>query len=1265
MCDFVLCDNIGTGNNYICQSCLTAMYCSDGCRKADWYYSHEHDCNLHRVPVCNSLIGANGDSDDEDDEKTQPLISDEDDILSEFEEEEDEEDEEINNEKQEIEESDEDLFKTPPRTPRTPRTPTSIFDSRMPRAPTKKGADPFLTPSPSTLTKLSESNNNTETNTFSEIIPDPFTMSVASKSEEFSALTGSSSFSSVVNTDFTPSDLTSPSIIRSNQFFKEDDTEEKEIARFKRNILGLETLEDESPAKESISDSIPVYKDIISIIFYKQDGTTLDTKILSNMDYYVNKILDIVVNIREDDFSVNIGYYEFMQAIYAIINEDKLIFPFDIVFSLKESAPIEITNMQDEESDIQYTVDDLKSFITSDDNISDRMIKIFRFDQGCKFTFNMNNFAFPNSTIVKNIYKTDFRKNRGLLPLPLWLIKKAPYGLKNNEIFINNKLIEDTILLYGGNFKQFVIDLLSQYGIQKSDSTLKNIPNTFPEFKKQWSFVGSTNLFRLINQHAPLGVLTYIYNPCDEFRESKSVFKKYFKFISKFVNSKANDIKFLNKDNNNKDYSNSWIIFVLWCSPEFQILLHKIFKTCVISHNSGINFLDDADTPAPLDRLDLYNFVNNYLDRGTMFEKGNLFGVSSKNRLLALNTDKLTEKYRSKFISNMIGAFKDIDTYDLSDFMFKNGKDQNNNDVIEPLKILILLFTKYAIEIFPYIPQIKRTKEDLHDQFIILLQLSNNIDKDFEKSKFFVRYERYMSESKLNHLGILNILYGSMRICNDYFTLDQLVTNLGQYVLRPIMDFNSGFFIESFANYNLLDNTKSLLTFTKHTNISKSFNKIKFNNLVLPDSSTLLELLKYTFSVQELSITSCEYGNLDDFFLVLLRLAEVKDLSSKQARTTFESYESWLKNKVKHIYNDFKFSYLNNLRTIRLEQFYLGVVPKVIWYLKTLKDLVLINNGIKEFDFNSVGSLDYIRTIIIEKNSLSKITKISKTKPSIENISLSNNKIDTIENGTFINYTNLVTLDISHNKLTSLPLDLIQLNKLHTLRLNSNNFSNLPSFYVTNSLVILDLSNTKLVTLPPKISTLINLVELDISFNAITRLNKLSKLINLYKLEASGNNITSITPLYSLKKLGSLNVSNNKIVDIIKLSDLKNLEILNLSFNEIETVPSKLLKLKNLIKLDLSHNKLKSMPRVNVLKSTLIQLNLSHNNITTLPNTMLSFNLMTLDLSFNDNINIAHIFTRVLPQRLILSKNQIQKIKKYSKDNKTPLPKNIIERTKL
>ncbi|MBC7877029.1 MAG: leucine-rich repeat domain-containing protein [Anaerolineales bacterium] len=119
--------------------------------------------------------------------------------------------------------------------------------------------------------------------------------------------------------------------------------------------------------------------------------------------------------------------------------------------------------------------------------------------------------------------------------------------------------------------------------------------------------------------------------------------------------------------------------------------------------------------------------------------------------------------------------------------------------------------------------------------------------------------------------------------------------------------------------------------------------------------------------------------------------------------------------------------------------------------------------------------------------------------------------------------------------------------------------------------------------LPDEIGELVNLVEIDLSFNKFSSIPiNFGMLQNLKTLYLLNNQFISIpSAIFKLKRLETLSISRNKLQKIPpEIGQLTNLKKLYLSDNEINKIPSELLNLKKLVLLDLRGNQLSIPPEI-------------------------------------------------------------------------------------
>ncbi|RCH80622.1 hypothetical protein CU098_003214, partial [Rhizopus stolonifer] len=206
-------------------------------------------------------------------------------------------------------------------------------------------------------------------------------------------------------------------------------------------------------------------------------------------------------------------------------------------------------------------------------------------------------------------------------------------------------------------------------------------------------------------------------------------------------------------------------------------------------------------------------------------------------------------------------------------------------------------------------------------------------------------------------------------------------------------------------------------------------------------------------------------------------------------------------------------------------------------------------------------------------------------------------------------YTSLVELDISRNRLTRLPDQIRHLTHLRILNVTSNQLTHIPpELYALQDLQVLILSQNKIQSIPEDMPRLLpNLVTFRIAANLIEKLpsrldywqhmrhfqlgsvyggNRLVQLPDsitdmslLEELDVSYNQLRSLPHDLAIQSLQFLNVSNNQLDFIPKsITQCQQLKSLNVSKNHLTTLPADLVSLSQLELLDISENLLCIMP---------------------------------------------------------------------------------------
>ncbi|NEO79069.1 COR domain-containing protein [Moorena sp. SIO4G3] len=141
----------------------------------------------------------------------------------------------------------------------------------------------------------------------------------------------------------------------------------------------------------------------------------------------------------------------------------------------------------------------------------------------------------------------------------------------------------------------------------------------------------------------------------------------------------------------------------------------------------------------------------------------------------------------------------------------------------------------------------------------------------------------------------------------------------------------------------------------------------------------------------------------------------------------------------------------------------------------------------------------------------------------LKQLNLSGNKIKSIPES-LGNLSNLTELDLGNNQLTNLPESLGNLSNLTELYLGNNQLTNLPEFLGNlSNLTELDLSWNQLTNLPESLGNLSNLTRLYLWENQLTNLPEyLGNLSNLTELYLSGNPLVVPPPEVASKGIDGI-----------------------------------------------------------------------------------------------------------------------------------------------
>ncbi len=284
-------------------------------------------------------------------------------------------------------------------------------------------------------------------------------------------------------------------------------------------------------------------------------------------------------------------------------------------------------------------------------------------------------------------------------------------------------------------------------------------------------------------------------------------------------------------------------------------------------------------------------------------------------------------------------------------------------------------------------------------------------------------------------------------------------------------------------------------------------NLIKYNSFIINEKN--IDFIPSSISllpISNIDITIIESKNIPDF-------PQLNNIRSVRIYPEFKQYKTpsfWAVDKLKNLFD--QLINMTNLEKLEIKSIEPDIIPDNIGNLTNLKYLNIAENRLYDIP-ETIQYLTNLRQFILNHNYLTNLLYIN-------------------------NLFKLELLDISSNNLKFLN-GIHKLTNLKTFIANSNSISEIPDEICNlHNLEILNLSNNRLLTLPENIGKLKSLKELYLARNQIKKLpDSIEDLKNLEIIDISYNNLIeipdTIKKLPRIKKIYTKNNISNVITSTI------------------------------------------------------------------------------------------------------------------------------------
>lgn len=310
------------------------------------------------------------------------------------------------------------------------------------------------------------------------------------------------------------------------------------------------------------------------------------------------------------------------------------------------------------------------------------------------------------------------------------------------------------------------------------------------------------------------------------------------------------------------------------------------------------------------------------------------------------------------------------------------------------------------------------------------------------------------------------------------------------------------------------------------------------------------------YSLRRLYFSHNNISTLNNHAFGDLEVLEILDLSynnlSQIRRRAFQGLNNLQKldmshNQIEQLQPD-QFSNLRILRVLSLAHNKLRSLPREIFLNTRVEFLDLSHNYLTLWPVNAFSDIGFtLRSVQITSNQIEYLEpNMFLNTQFLNSLNISKNKLIVIPDNTFTYLSNLTDLDLSHNPLVTTNLKEI--------------------FHHTPYLRQLNMRAMGLYNMP-SITSLVHLIELDVSQNHLMEISPLTRMRNLHVLRISQNKLTNVTILTERlpQSLRLLDLSQNPIKKLQSqdFGRIRRLEELHMNGIELSSTNA-FAKLKNL-----------------------------------------------------------------------------------------------------